>query len=121
MRKRGRRVLRKTAVWRTTAAAVLTTAGCVAAWIGLAVQTGRTPDTEQPEPAGMTTAAQAVYRVLGVWQGRLAVFRPEEETPERVYEVWVSSLPDAERERLRAGIAVSDRRELLALLEDYTG
>ena len=92
--------MRKTAVWRTTAAAVLTTAGCVAAWIGLAVQTGRTPDTEQPGPAGMTTAAQAVYRVLGVWQ---------------------SSLPDAERERLRAGIAVSDRRELLALLEDYTG
>lgn len=73
-----------------------------------------------PQATGMTAAA-AVYRVVGVWEGKLAVFLPDAATPERVYETRVSALPEEEQARLMRGIVAENRRELLALLENYSG
>ena len=92
---------------------------CALAAVGAATVASVRPAPASPQAAA-TTAAAAEYRVLGVWEGKLAVFLPQEDTPERVYDVWVSTLPAEEQSRLRAGIAVRSKAELSALLEDYT-
>lgn len=66
------------------------------------------------------SAEQTVYRVLGEWDGRVAVFLPQSTSPEQVYDTWVSSLPDADRARLSDGIAVYSAAELQRAVEDYT-
>lgn len=79
--------------------------------------------TEQPSPPADTavTAVEnsAAYGTLGVWNGRLALFCGGE-TPTRVYDVWISSLPPEEQEKLSKGIKTVTRREFLALLQEYT-
>ncbi len=64
--------------------------------------------------------APSVYRVIGEWEGRVAVFLPQASSPEQVYDTWVSSLPDEDQRRLREGVTVGDTAELAARLEDYT-
>lgn len=60
------------------------------------------------------------FGILGVWDGRLALFRGDER-PDTVYDVWVASLPADEQQRLENGIAAPDRAAFLALLQEYTG
>ena len=43
----------------------------------------------------VVTAAE-IYGVLGVWDGKLALFCGEE-TPAAVYDVWVETLPEEEK------------------------
>ena len=76
----------------------------------------------EPPAASQTvvTATAAAYGTLGIYEGRLALFCGGE-TPDEVYDVWVSALPDAERERLAAGIPVADRTAFFRLLQEYTG
>ncbi len=52
-------------------------------------------------------------------QGYVAVYRGKrDKTPESVTDIEISGLRDTDRALLQQGIPVSDRRELLALLED---
>lgn len=90
---------------------------CVSA---LATVVVRQTAASAPSPHAETTHATP-YRVLREWNGKLAVFLPESSTPETVYEVWVSTLPEEEQARLHAGVEVAGNEELLSLLEDYTG
>lgn len=91
----------------------------------MAVMTVGLSAREVGSPASETTATTARmtehYRTVGAWEGKLAVFLPGRETPERVYDVRISSLPQQEQERLNNGIAVLSASELLSLIEDYTG
>ncbi len=67
--------------------------------------------TEKGTPAAYT---------LGEFEGRLAVYEGEAPFPQKLYEVAIASLPPAEQEKLRRGIAVGSLEELQLLLEDYT-
>ncbi len=57
---------------------------------------------------------------LGIYRGYLALFTGTEETPAETYDVMVRTLPEADRARLIAGIAVENEEELRRLLEDFT-
>lgn len=93
--------------------AILTAAAIV---IAVTVQWYR---TQTGAPTVPPAAAQTPYRVVGVWEGQVAVFLPEADTPETVYDTPLAVLPAAERERLTAGIEAADRAALARLLEDY--
>ncbi len=74
---------------------------------------------KSPAPADSSAAPVASY-TIGVWEERLAVFVPGREEPERLYDVYVSTLPSEEQDRLEKGIPVYSDAELARLLEDYT-
>ena len=65
------------------------------------------------------TAREQPYRIIGIWEGRVAVYRPQTDTPETVYDTAVSSLPAEEQQKLREGVAVTDSATLAQRLEDY--
>ncbi len=77
--------------------------------------------SDLPQSAVSEPSAPAVYRILGEWEGRLAIFFPGEPFPEQVYEVRLITLPQEEQERLSAGIPVESVAALSRYLEDYTG
>ncbi len=56
---------------------------------------------------------------LGIYHGRLALWKDDSHTPERIYPLWVSTLPDADIRRLEDGIYAQSPAEVTALLEDY--
>ncbi len=70
-------------------------------------------EPQKDEPMGRA------YRIIGVWEDRVAVYMPQTDTPERVYEARVSALPAEEQQKLREGIAVFDSEALAKRLEDY--
>ena len=53
-------------------------------------------------------------------QGKLAVFVYGEEKPERVFEVYINTLPEYDKKQLSVGIPIKDYEELLIRLEDYS-
>ena len=75
---------------------------------------------EMPEPLQQEArGVEEVYRVVGAWEGHVAVFLPDSELPESVYDTLLSGLPEEDRTRLQSGIAVPDSTSLKRLLEDY--
>ena len=70
------------------------------------------PTPEETAPAG------PAYR-LGASEGRLAVFVEGQEQPEMVLDVYLASLPEADRILLEQGIPAGDYARLVSLLEDY--
>lgn len=95
------------------AAAVIAAAAilCLAAVVLRSVET----------PAKERTAAppETVYRIIGEWEGKVAVYVPGTDMPETVYDTMVMSLPEEERQHLYNGIEVSSREALALRLEDY--
>ncbi|MBE6757067.1 MAG: hypothetical protein E7552_00765 [Ruminococcaceae bacterium] len=75
-------------------------------------------DTDENAPVG--NGAEP-FAVVGTWDGQLAVFSSQGDTPTAVYDVFITSLPVTEQEALRAGIPVYSAAALQRLLEDYTG
>lgn len=73
------------------------------------------------ESTAITETSAAPLYVIGEWNGKLAVFTmPRTDTPSKVYDVYLSSLPAEEQTRLKAGIPVYNEQKLQSLLEDYT-
>ena len=101
----------------------------VAAVCAVLVAAQPAPRAEEPAPTpapsneqvAVTTRAASAYATVGQWEGKLAVFSSQNNTPTAVYDVFIASLPPDEQTALRAGIAVQTEAELQALLEDYTG
>lgn len=58
--------------------------------------------------------------VIGNWDGQVAVFEGNASYPKQVFDVYVSTLPPQEKEKILAGIPVKDADQLSVLLEDYT-
>lgn len=67
----------------------------------------------------VTAEAEAETMVLGLYDGKLALFRNGSVYPAEIYEIYAGSLPQADQEALAAGIPVADEAELVKLLEDY--
>lgn len=76
---------------------------------------------DRPAAAEDTGRAAVTDQLLGEWEGRLALFEGDGVLPAQVYDVWIATLPEAEQQRLKAGIVIRDDQMLRSLLEDYTG
>ena len=57
--------------------------------------------------------------ILAEYEGRLAVFLPNQITPKKVFDVYISTLPQKDQQDLKKGVGAADYAELVALLEDY--
>lgn len=57
--------------------------------------------------------------VLGVFEGKLALFAGKSPYPNIVYDFFVRNLPPEDQKRLSEGISVSSQSELDSLLEDF--
>jgi len=83
------------------------------------------PANNRPVSSSSSVSAEestppAARRLLGIWEGKLALFTEGRESPDEVYDVYVQTLPKEEQDRLRQGIAVGSEEELAGWLEDYT-
>ncbi len=56
---------------------------------------------------------------LGIFEGKLALYRGNSPYPNVVYEFFVRNLPQEDQNRLSEGILISSERELETLLEDF--
>ncbi len=88
----------------------------VAIWGSLFLPTEEAPaDTPRLNP---TTAFAT--QTLRSWDGRLARFEKNADTPAEVYDVAVASLPLDIRRQLENGIVVTSEDQLFSLLENLT-
>lgn len=77
------------------------------------------PVSVEPTPDSGFVSRETAYRVVGEWDGQVAVFLPHSTVPERVYDTVLVSLPEEEQRRLKNGIEVENDEALRQLLEDY--
>lgn len=78
--------------------------------------------TPSPAPTAVTKSDEAKIvsgYIVGVYDGKVAVFSSSGDL-EEVYDVYVSTLPEYDREQLRIGVRAEDANSLRALIEDYT-
>lgn len=59
--------------------------------------------------------------IMRDYNGRIAVFVYGEDEPQEVFDVFTSSLPRGEAERIYKGITVEGDEALQKLIEDFTG
>lgn len=59
--------------------------------------------------------------IMRDYNGRIAVFVYGEDEPQEVFDVFTSSLPRGEAERVYKGITVEGDEALQKLIEDFTG
>lgn len=84
-----------------------------------AEQTGETmPDIPLEKSEHLYAVPDAQY-YLREYQGKLAVFLPEKSVPEKVFDVYLSTLPPYDRGQLQMGVPVADFEELVQRIEDY--
>jgi hypothetical protein len=57
--------------------------------------------------------------LLGIHEGKLALWRQGEQYPLRVFPLNITSLPRADQSMLAEGIPVESEQQLAHLLEDY--
>ena len=53
-------------------------------------------------------------------EGKLAVYFYGGEQPQKVFDVYISTLPEYDQKQLSAGVPVKDYEELLLRIEDYS-
>ena len=61
----------------------------------------------------------AFYLILGTWKGYVALFESGKTEPRQIFPTQVTSLPEADRLALEAGIEIRSQKKLEQLLEDY--
>ena len=61
----------------------------------------------------------ALYVVIGVWKGYVALFDQGAAEPKQIFPCPVEALPEADQNALKNGIIVRNQRDLQQLLEDY--
>ncbi|MBR5485083.1 MAG: hypothetical protein IKV41_01060 [Oscillospiraceae bacterium] len=64
--------------------------------------------------------AEKYEYIIAEYEGKLAVFLPNRVTPKKVFDIYVSTLPQKDREDLAKGVGAADYTQLLSLLEDYS-
>ncbi len=57
--------------------------------------------------------------LLGIQDGRIALWRDGEAAPVQVFPYAASSLPAEDQARLERGIPIESREDLIRLIEDY--
>ncbi len=64
-------------------------------------------------------SAEYLYKI-SVFNGKIAVFDKDSKIPYKVYDTYVDSLPEEERNQLIKGINVNTSSELMKIIEEYT-
>jgi len=59
--------------------------------------------------------------ILREYEGKIGIFSADETLPDEILDVFVFTLPDADRQALRCGIRVYSEEALQRLIEDFTG
>lgn len=77
-----------------------------------------TGSAEQNTSAGQAVTEEKAF-VIGIENGRVAVFREGEEKPFLVTDTYAKTLPEIDRKELEKGVEVSGEKELQKTLEDY--
>ncbi len=120
----------RSAVFLGFAATILVISGLLL-W-GSVLLRSQDPDPASAPPANNRPASSTVsdpaeesavifvQRLLGVWEGKLALFTEGRDNPDEVYDVYIQTLPKEEQDRLRKGIVIQNEEELAGWLEDYT-
>ena len=75
------------------------------------------PAQEEMSQVSQTGTAEK-YR-LSVFERKVAAFENGKEYPIYIGDVYVNSLPEADRQAMENGIAAADRKTLNRLIEDY--
>lgn len=57
--------------------------------------------------------------LLGIHEGKVALWKDGSDRPEQVYDIRADSLPPADRLELGRGIRLEDREELWQVLENF--
>ncbi len=57
--------------------------------------------------------------LLKEYNGKLAVYFSNSKTPQTVFDLYLSTLPEYDRGQLRLGVPVKDYEELVQRIEDY--
>ncbi len=57
--------------------------------------------------------------LLKEYNGKLAVYFSNSQTPQTVFDLYLSTLPEYDRGQLRLGVPVKDYEELVQRIEDY--
>lgn len=57
--------------------------------------------------------------LLGIHQGRIALWKDDDPQPVKVFPYYASMLPKADQQALEKGIYLDDDTDLRKLLEDY--
>ena len=73
----------------------------------------------KPETVQNTQETQSSYLVQE-YSGKIAVYRDGGSSPYRIYDVYVNTLPEYDRDLLAQGIPVETLAQLNRLIEDYT-
>lgn len=82
---------------------------------------GENSVTAEQEPSGITQQQDDSIYIVKEYNGKIAVFYQNDETPFRILEKSIDSLPQADRDMLKSGLSVTGESELRRLIEDYTG
>ena len=61
----------------------------------------------------------ALYLVLGIWKGYIALFEGNSSEPRQIFPNQVASLPPHDQKALEKGIIVRSEEKLQQLLEDF--
>ena len=67
----------------------------------------------------LLSPALALGFLLGIHEGRVALWRDGEARPEQIYDIRADTLPPADRLALSRGIRLESREEVWSVLENY--
>ena len=56
--------------------------------------------------------------ILKSYNGKVALYENDNATPKNIYDIYIDSLPQADRDQLSAGIEIESDAQLQSLLED---
>ncbi|MEG2039126.1 MAG: hypothetical protein RRZ73_05305 [Oscillospiraceae bacterium] len=57
--------------------------------------------------------------LIANYQGRIAVYEKNRTTPKKIFNVYLSTLPEYDKKQLEKGIPIANYEELVKRLEDY--
>lgn len=80
-------------------------------------------NSEKKSPDKSTEQSTAAYEtgyILGQHEGKLAIYKANSSTPIEIFDIYISSLPEHDKEELEKGIHASSEEEFQILIEDYT-
>lgn len=100
------------------AVTILTSFFLSEAWNGVRPEAASVPTPHQIKSSQASNEQKSGY-LLKEYDGKLAVFFPEEEKPRMVFDVYVATLPPYDRGQLMQGVYAEDYEQLLQRIEDY--
>ena len=98
---------------------ILVSAVAVLCAMALAGSFDETKAVSPKEDISVSEPEEPKSMVLGVFDGKLALFIGESPYPNRIFDFLIRTLPQEDQNRLFEGIKISSEEELELLLEDY--